>query len=159
GLIRAARENALEDRTLVVYVSPLRALSNDVRQNLEIPLAEIAALAESKGIPLAPIRNLVRTGDTAQSERQKMGRNPPHVLVTPPESLYILLTSAKARNMLRGVKTVIVDEIHAMADDKRGTHLALTLARLDHLTGTPAQRIGLSATVKPIEEVAAFLSP
>jgi ATP-dependent Lhr-like helicase len=159
GLIRAARANALEDRTYVVYVSPLRALSNDVRQNLEIPLAGIAALAEARGIPLAPIRNLVRTGDTAQHDRQKMGRKPPHVLVTTPESLYILLTSAKAREMLRGVRTVIVDEIHAMADDKRGSHLALTLARLDHLTGSPAQRIGLSATVKPVEAVAAFLSP
>ena len=159
GLIRAARKGALDDRIQVVYVSPLRALSNDVRQNLEIPLAEIAALAAAQGIALAPIRNLVRTGDTPQSERQKMGRKPPHVLVTTPESLYILLTSAKARDMLRSVRTVIVDEIHAIADDKRGTHLALTLARLDHLTGTPAQRIGLSATVKPLEDVAAFLSP
>jgi ATP-dependent Lhr-like helicase len=157
-LVRSARAGALPDQVQMVYISPLRALSNDVRQNLEIPLAEIRALAESKGISLAPIRNLVRTGDTSQSERQKMGRTPPHILVTTPESLFIILTSAKARDMLRSVRTVIVDEIHAVADDKRGSHLALTLARLDRLTDRKSQRIGLSATVKPLEEVAAFLS-
>lgn len=159
GLVRRARTGELPDSVQAVYVSPLRALSNDVRQNLEIPLAGIRALAENKGLDLAPIRNLVRTGDTSQSERQRMGRTPPHILVTTPESLYILLTSAKARDMLRTVRTVIVDEIHALADDKRGSHLALSLARLEHLADQRPQRIGLSATVKPIEEVARFLSP
>jgi ATP-dependent helicase Lhr and Lhr-like helicase len=158
GLVRRAKTGELPDSVQAIYVSPLRALSNDVRQNLEIPLAGIAALAESKGIDLAPIRNVVRTGDTSQSERQRMSRTPPHILVTTPESLYILLTSAKARDMLRTVRTVIVDEIHALADDKRGSHLSLSIARLEHLADQRPQRIGLSATVKPIEEVARFLS-
>lgn len=162
-LIRAARSGALPDETQVVYVSPLKALSNDVHRNLEIPLAEIAALAKERGIPLAPIRTAVRTGDTPAWERQQMTKRPPHILVTTPESLFLLMTAAKPRAMLRTIRTVIVDEIHAMADDKRGTHLALTLARLDALTktahGVRPQRIGLSATVKPIEEVASYLSP
>jgi ATP-dependent Lhr-like helicase len=158
ALVRAARAGELPDRVHVVYVSPLRALSNDVRQNLQIPLEEIGALAGRKGLALAPIRNLVRTGDTPASERQKMGRKPPHILVTTPESLFLILTSAKARDMLRHVRTVIVDEIHAVVDDKRGSHLALTLARLDRLAESKPQRIGLSATVKPLEEVARFLS-
>ena len=159
GLVRAARLGALDDQTQVLYVSPLKALSNDVRKNLEIPLAEIAELARAQGIPLAPIRTAVRTGDTPMWEREQMRRQAPHILVTTPESLFILLTAAKSREMLRGVRTVIVDEIHAVADDKRGAHLALSLARLDALvTGPRPQRIGLSATVKPLEEVALFLS-
>jgi ATP-dependent Lhr-like helicase len=157
-LVRAAREGALANETEVVYVSPLKALSNDVHKNLEVPLAEISDLAAQRGIPFSPIRTAVRTGDTPASERQKMGKHRPHILVTTPESLYILLTAAKSREMLKTVRTVIVDEIHAVADDKRGSHLALSLARLDALAGTKPQRIGLSATVKPIEQVAEFLS-
>ena len=161
-LVRLARAQTLPDETAVVYVSPLKALSNDVHKNLEIPLAEISALAAERGIPLAPIRVALRTGDTTQSERQHMTKVRPHILVTTPESLYILLTAAKPREMLARTSTVIVDEIHAIADDKRGSHLALTLARLDRLVEQSGlakpQRIGLSATVKPVEEVAAFLS-
>src|SRR5271170_1017753 len=158
-LVRAARSGALADTTEVVYVSPLKALSNDIHKNLEVPLAEIAELALKQGITLAPIRTAVRTGDTPASERQQMGKHHPHILVTTPESLYILLTAEKSREMLKTTRTVIVDEIHAVADDKRGSHLALSLARLDALCDTKPQRIGLSATVKPIEQVAEFLSP
>ncbi len=159
SLVRAAREGTLRDETAAVYVSPLKALSNDIRKNLDIPLAEITALAAEKGIPLAPIRTAVRTGDTPMWERQQMSKHPPHILVTTPESLFILLTAEGSRRMLRTTRTVIVDEIHAMADDKRGSHLALSLARLDALVDGPKpHRIGLSATVKPIEEVAKFLS-
>ncbi len=161
-LVRRARLGPLADGTEVVYVSPLKALSNDVHKNLEVPLAEIAALAAAQGIALAPIRAALRTGDTPQAERRQMTRTGPHILVTTPESLYILLTAAQPRAMLAGVRTVIVDEIHAVAGNKRGSHLALTLARLDRLVeqsgGGKPQRIGLSATVKPLEEVAAFLS-
>jgi ATP-dependent helicase Lhr and Lhr-like helicase len=157
-LVRAARQGALANETEVVYVSPLKALSNDVHKNLEVPLAEISELAARQGIPFSRIRTAVRTGDTPASERQKMGKQRPHILVTTPESLYILLTAAKSREMLKTVRTVIVDEIHAVADDKRGSHLALSLARLDVLAETKPQRIGLSATVKPIEQVAEFLS-
>ena len=117
----------------MVYVSPLKALSNDVQRNLEGPLAEIAALAMKEGQPFSPIRTAVRTGDTPMPERQRMLKRPPHILVTTPESLFILLTADKSRDMLRTASTVIVDEIHAMADDKRGSHLALSLARLDAL--------------------------
>ena len=128
--------------------SPLKALSNDVHKNLELPLQEMGA----------PVRAAVRTGDTLNRERLQMTKKPPHILVTTPESLFILLTSESGRKMLKTVKTLIVDEIHAIADDKRGSHLALSIARLEHLTGRKLQRIGLSATVKPIEEVAQFLS-
>ena len=162
SLVRRARLGPLPDRTEIVYVSPLKALSNDVHKNLEIPLAEISALARERGIELAPIRAALRTGDTPQGERQRMTRHRPHILVTTPESLFILLTAVKPREMLATVRTVIVDEIHAVADDKRGAHLALTLARLDRLVeqngGPTPQRIGLSATVKPLADVAAFLS-
>jgi ATP-dependent Lhr-like helicase len=143
----------LPDETRVLYVSPLKALGNDVQKNLQGPLAEIRDLD-----PFLPdVRVLVRTGDTPASQRAKMNRTPPHILVTTPESLYILLTSAGGRRILRTVRTVIVDEIHAVARDKRGSHLALSLERLDALTGRETQRIGLSATQKPIEEVAKFL--
>src|ERR1022692_4475535 len=162
SLVRRARLGPLPDRTEIVYVSPLKALSNDVHKNLEVPLAEISALARERGVELAPIRAALRTGDTPQAERQRMTRNRPHILVTTPESLFILLTAAKPREMLASVRTLIVDEIHAVADDKRGAHLALTLARLDRLGeqngGAAPQRIGLSATGKPIEDVARFLS-
>ncbi len=162
ALVKRARLGPLPELTEMVYVSPLKALSNDVHKNLEVPLAEIAALARERGIELAPIRTALRTGDTPQGERAKMQRSRPHILVTTPESLYILLTAAKPREMLARVQTLIVDEIHAVADDKRGSHLAITLARLDRLVEQSGlarpQRIGLSATVKPLEDVAAFLS-
>ncbi|HUB32957.1 MAG TPA: DEAD/DEAH box helicase [Bryobacteraceae bacterium] len=162
ALVRQARRGPLPDQTQVVYVSPLKALSNDVHKNLEEPLAEIRTLAKERGIELAEIRAALRTGDTPQWERQQMTRNRPHILVTTPESLYILLTAARPREMLGSVSTLIVDEIHAVADDKRGSHLALTLARLDRLVEQQGlkkpQRIGLSATVRPIEAVARFLS-
>ncbi len=158
-LVRAARAQTLPDQTQVVYVSPLKALSNDVHRNLELPLAQIAALAKREGVPLMPIRTAVRTGDTPMLERAQMLKKPPHILVTTPESLFILLTAEKPRQMLRSVSTVIVDEIHAIADDKRGSHLTLSLARLDSLIGNRAQRVGLSATVKPIEEIARLLGP
>jgi len=162
-LIRRAAANDLPDETLVVYVSPLKALTNDIRKNLETPLAELLAAAGLAGIELAPIRTATRTGDTPQSERAKMLRKPPHVLVTTPESLFILLTAEKSRALFARVHTVIVDEIHAVAADKRGSHLALTLARLDELvqrqSGRTPQRIGLSATVRPIEQISRFLAP
>jgi ATP-dependent helicase Lhr and Lhr-like helicase len=161
-LIRQASTARLESRTLVVYVSPLKALTNDVRENLEKPLAAVVALAKESGVPLTPILTAVRTGDTTPAQRQQMLRTPPHVLVTTPESLFILLTAERSRRLFFGVTTVIVDEIHAMAADKRGSHLALTLARLDQLVisegGRKPQRIGLSATVRPLEDVARFLS-
>jgi ATP-dependent Lhr-like helicase len=162
-LIRRAATGTLPDRTLVVYVSPLKALSNDVRENLEKPLAQLYSLAVERSTPLEPIRTAVRTGDTTPVQRQRMLRKPPHVLVTTPESLFILLTAERSRRLFAGVSCVIVDEIHAMAGNKRGSHLALTLARLDDLIaregGRRPQRIGLSATVRPLDEVARFLSP
>jgi ATP-dependent helicase Lhr and Lhr-like helicase len=159
GLVRAARNADLAAETQILYISPLKALSNDVRKNLEGPLADIAELAALRGVPLAPIRTAVRTGDTPAADRQRMRKEAPHILVTTPESLFILLTAERSREMLRTVRTVIVDEIHAVADDKRGSHLALTLARLNAVTHKTPQRIGLSATVRPIEEVAAYLAP
>jgi len=150
GLLRQG--GSLRDETQILYVSPLKALANDVEKNLLAPLAEIRALDPS----LPEVRVAVRTGDTASRDRARMGKRPPHVLVTTPESLYVLLTSAGGRAMLRTVRTSIVDEIHAVARDKRGSHLALSLERLEALAG-PVQRIGLSATQKPIGEIAAFL--
>jgi ATP-dependent Lhr-like helicase len=157
---RLARDGAagrLTDETRVVYVSPLKALSNDIQRNLEEPLAGICAEMLAQGSHAPPIRAQVRTGDTSQTERAMMRRTPPHILVTTPESLYLLLTSASGREMLRSVRTVIVDEIHAVAQSKRGSHLTLTLERLCANASQPVQRIGLSATQKPIEEVAKFL--
>jgi ATP-dependent Lhr-like helicase len=144
---------SLPDATQVVYVSPLRALSNDVQKNLQAPLAEMRALDPA----LPELRVLVRTGDTPASQRTAMTRRPPHVLVTTPESLYILLTSQGGRSMLATARTVIVDEIHALVRDKRGAHLALSLERLEALAGRPLQRVGLSATQKPLEDVGRFL--
>src|SRR5579864_8824100 len=158
ALVRKALAGGLSDRTEILYVSPLKALGNDIQKNLEIPLGEILALAGEKGRLMPEIRVAVRTGDTLMQERQRMLKRPPHILVTTPESLYILLTAQRSREILRDVKTVIVDEIHAVADDKRGSHLALSLERLDVLTGRRAVRIGLSATQKPIETVAHFLT-
>ncbi len=144
---------ALADETQVLYVSPLRALSNDVQKNLQGPLAEIRALDPS----VPEVRVLVRTGDTSSSDRTAMARRPPHILVTTPESLYLLLTSDSGRRMLATVKTAIVDEIHAVVRDKRGSHLSLSLERLEKLVGRPVQRVGLSATQKPLDEVGRFL--
>src|SRR5436190_10126255 len=157
-LVRKALAGQLLDRTEVLYVSPLKALGNDIQKNLEIPLGEILALAGERGLLMPEIRTAVRTGDTLMPERRAMLKRPPHILVTTPESLYILLTADKSRAILRDVETVIVDEIHAVADDKRGAHLALSLERLEALTYRPPVRIGLSATQKPIEEVAQFLA-
>lgn len=158
GLLRESLERPLPDEVRVVYVSPLKALSNDVQKNLSEPLAEIRAALPGLGLPEVELRAQLRTGDTPASERQAMVASPPHILVTTPESLYLVLTSARAREMLRSVRTVIVDEIHAVARDKRGSHLALTLERLQALADRPLQRIGLSATQKPIEEIARFLT-
>ncbi|HVH77179.1 MAG TPA: DEAD/DEAH box helicase [Stellaceae bacterium] len=156
-LVRRGLAEGLRDETEIVYVSPLKALSNDIKKNLEAPLAGIGEALGKAGLPPVPIRTLVRTGDTAQAERDKMRRAPPHIVVTTPESLYILLGSASGRAMLATTRTVIVDEIHALAPNKRGAHLALSLERLEALCGRPLQRIGLSATQKPIEAVSRFL--
>ena len=156
-LIQRAARGDLDDATDVVYVSPLKALGNDIAKNLQAPLAEIFQIAWSEGLLLPEIRVAVRSGDTPAHERQAMVRKPPHILITTPESLYILLTAEKSRQFLKTARTVIVDEIHAVAADKRGAHLALSLERLDALAGRPLQRIGLSATQKPIEEVARLL--
>lgn len=160
-LLVAGLAGRLGDHVDVVYVSPLKALSNDIGRNLDTPLTELEALAAERGLSAPGIRTAVRTGDTPASERARMVRRPPHILVTTPESLYILLTAERSRAVLDRTRTVIIDEIHAVVDDKRGAHLALTMARLDDLVvksgGVRPQRIGLSATVRPIEEVARFL--
>lgn len=154
---RGLETGGLPDETAVVYVSPLKALSNDIHLNLEAPLAGIRAELAEMGLPDVDIRTAVRTGDTPAGERQKVFRTPPHVLVTTPESLYVLLGSASGRAMLSTVRTVIVDEIHAVAASKRGSHLALSLERLQALCAQPPVRVGLSATQKPVEAVARFL--
>ena len=158
GLVRQAVAGSLKDETQIVYVSPLKALSNDIRRNLEAPLAGIEAELQALGLPPAQIRSWVRTGDTPAAERNRARRQPPHIVVTTPESLYILLGSASGRRMLATTRTVIVDEIHALAPNKRGAHMALSLERLEALCGHPLLRIGLSATQKPIETVAHFLT-
>jgi ATP-dependent Lhr-like helicase len=156
-LVRQAAAGELADRTQVVYVSPLKALGNDVQKNLERPLFELRTMGAEQGLSLEEIRVAVRTGDTPAHERQRMMRKPPHILITTPESLYILLTSRGGRALLAPADTVIIDEIHAVADDKRGSHLALSLERLDALAERPPVRIGLSATQKPIEAIARLL--
>jgi ATP-dependent Lhr-like helicase len=157
-LVRKALAGDLHDRTEVLYISPLKALGNDIQKNLEIPLGEILQRAGERGLLMPEIRTAVRTGDTLMHERRAMLKRPPHILVTTPESFYILLTAERSRAILRDVETVIVDEIHAVADDKRGAHLALSLERLEALANHPPVRIGLSATQKPIEQVAEFLT-
>ena len=157
GLVRAGLGDGLPERTEVVYVSPLKALSNDIQRNLADPLAGITSLAEGNGTPLPEIRAAVRTGDTLASQRQAMARRPPHILITTPESLYLLLTSESGRRALRGTRTLILDELHAVAGNKRGSHLSLSVERLCALADGPVTRIGLSATQHPIEEVARFL--
>jgi ATP-dependent Lhr-like helicase len=156
-LLRQGLAGTLTDATQVVYVSPLKALSNDIQRNLEAPLAGIAEALRARGLPEVEIRTWVRTGDTPPGERDRARRRPPHIVVTTPESLYILLGSESGRRMLATTRTVIVDEIHALAPNKRGVHLALTLERLNALCGGRLLRVGLSATQKPIEAVAQFL--
>ena len=157
ALVRQGLAVGLKDETQIVYVSPLKALSNDIQRNLEAPLAGVREALRELGLPDVEIRALVRTGVTPPGERQRMGRSPPHIVVTTPESLYILLGSESGRKMLATTRTVIVDEIHALAPSKRGSHLALSLERLAALCHRPLVRVGLSATQKPIELVARFL--
>jgi ATP-dependent Lhr-like helicase len=157
-LFRQSLAGTLKDETQVLYVSPLKALSNDVQKNLQQPLAEITEAAVGGGHLSLPVRVTVRTGDTSTHDRQQMLKRPPHILITTPESLYLLLTAGKSREILKTVRTVIVDEIHAVAPNKRGSHLALSLQRLDALTGARAVRVGLSATQRPIERIAQFLT-
>src|SRR5215467_9031982 len=157
ALARQGLDGGLADETQVVYVSPLKALSNDIQRNLEAPLAGIREALRRQGLPEVDIRTWVRTGDTAAGERERMRRSPPHIVITTPESLYILLGSESGRKMLATVRTVIVDEIHAVAPNKRGSHLAVSLGRLNALCGGDLLRIGLSAPQKQIEAVASFL--
>ena len=157
-LLRESLESGqLPDEVRVVYVSPLKALSADIHKNLAEPRREMRRIAEEMGSPPVGITAAVRSGDTPQAERAAMLRSPPHILVTTPESLYLLLTAERSREMLRTARTVIVDEIDAVLESRRGAHLALSLERLDHVCGRRLQRVGLSATQKPIEEVARFL--
>ncbi|HHF7347318.1 TPA: DEAD/DEAH box helicase [Legionella feeleii] len=157
-LVRKSLDGILSDETEVLYVSPLKALGNDIQKNLMNPLTGIMELAKAEHFSMSEIKVAVRTGDTSPKERLAMSKKPPHILVTTPESLYILLTTEKSRELLRTVKTVIVDEIHALADDKRGSHLSLSLERLEAITHQSPIRIGLSATQKPLELVANFLT-
>ena len=157
-LVRRGVEHGLADETHIVYVSPLKALSNDVQRNLEAPLSGILDELRRLGLPDVEIRPWVRTGDTAPGERQRANRKPPHIVVTTPESLYVLLGSESGRKMLATTRSVIVDEIHAVAPNKRGSHLTLSLERLSALCDDRLLRIGLSATQKPIELVARFLA-
>src|SRR6266498_4956650 len=169
-LVRLGIQGKLADTTHVVYVSPLKALSNDIQKNLQMPLEGIMAELAALGLPEFGIRTLVRTGDTSAAERTAMVKRPPHVVVTTPESLYILLTSEGGRRMLQTAHTLILDEIHALVGDKRGSHLALSVERLEHLVAqyeadnreahirkSRLTRIGLSATQRPVEDVARFL--
>src|SRR4029077_19019842 len=141
-LVRLALAGELRDHTYVVYVSPLRALSNDIQRNLQAPLDEVVSPVRRDRPDCPEIRALVRTGDTPAAQRQQMVRRPPHILVTTPESFYLILTGMRSCEILRQVETVIVDEIHAVARDKRGSHLALSLERLDALVGARPVRIG-----------------
>src|SRR5882724_6663736 len=152
-----AGSRGLPDEVRVVYVSPLKALSADIHKNLAEPRREMRRIAEEMGSPPVGITAAVRSGDTPQGERASMLRSPPHILVTTPESLYLLITAQRSRQMLKTARVVIVDEIHAVLESRRGAHLALSLERLDHVCGRRLQRVGLSATQKPIEEVARFL--
>ncbi|HQZ55483.1 MAG TPA: DEAD/DEAH box helicase, partial [Thermoflexales bacterium] len=149
--------DSAETGVRLLYISPLKALNNDVERNLRAPLEGIRAVAAKNGQHLPAVRVMVRTGDTPASARAQMLKRPPHILITTPESLYLMLTSPKAREMFRGTRSVIVDEIHTLVGNKRGAHLALTLERLAHIANQPVQRIGLSATVRPLEEAARFL--
>src|SRR6266550_4470760 len=156
-LVQDGLRSPLPDEVRVVYVSPLKALSADIHKNLAEPRRGIWRLAEELGLDPPRITAAVRTGDTTQAERAAMLRTPPHILVTTPESLYLLLTAERSRQMLRTARTVIVDEIHAVIGTRRGAHLAITLERLQQIASRPLHRVGLSATQKPIEEVAKYL--
>src|SRR5467141_3402557 len=156
-LVQEGLRAPLPDEVRVVYVSPLKALSADIHKNLAEPRRGILRLAEELGLDPPRITAAVRTGDTTQAERAAMLRTPPHILVTTPESLYLLLTAERSRQMLRTVRTVIVDEIHAVIGTRRGAHLALSLERLQEVADAPLLRIGLSATQAPVETVARFL--
>ena len=156
-IVRGARE-PLPNAVQILYISPLKALNNDIQRNLERPLTELRERVEAKGDRFPEIRVAVRTGDTPASARARMIRKSPHILITTPESLHIMLTTARGRGMFSGVRAVIIDEIHAIAGTKRGAHLALTLERLEELTEEPPQRIGLSATQRPLDEIAKFLA-
>ncbi len=156
NLFEMGEEGKLEDKIYCVYISPLKALANDIHRNLEVPLEEIYALAKSKGMKVPKIRTAIRSGDTSQSERQRMARKPPHIFITTPESLSLVLTSPKFRERFRDVRYVIVDEIHEISGSKRGSMLSVNLERLQNLSG-PLIRIGLSATQAPIEMIAEFL--
>src|SRR4051794_32318689 len=155
-LASAARPEQAQRRCRVLYISPMKALAVDVERNLRAPLTGIRHAAARLGLAEPDITVAIRSGDTPADERRRFGRTPPDILITTPESLFLLLTS-QARESLRGVETVIVDEVHAVAGTKRGAHLALSLERLDTLLDAPAQRVGLSATVRPVDEVARFL--
>src|SRR4029453_305023 len=157
GLTREALDGPLPDEVRVVYVSPLKALSADIQKNLAEPRRAIVERARTAGLAAPEITSAVRTGDTPAAARAAMLRTPPHILVTTPESLYLLLTSERSRAMLRTVRTVIVDEIHAVIGTRRGAHLALSLERLQQVCGRPLLRLGLSATQKPLADVATFL--
>lgn len=156
-LVSLARRNELEDRTYAVYVSPLKALTNDIYVNLERPLAEIMKIAEKDGVNLQKIRVGLRTGDTTAYERQKMSKKSPHIFVTTPESLAIILNSPNFSKKFNLLEFLVVDEIHSLAENKRGTHFSLTMERLQELSVVPLTRIGLSATVAPLERVANYL--
>ena len=157
ALIRKAEAGLLEDGIAILYVSPLKALGSDIHRNLEAPLAEIREIASELGYDLPEIRVAVRSGDTTPSQRRAITKQPPHILITTPESLYLMLTAEKSRATLRQVRTLIVDEIHALVRDRRGSHLALSVARLEHVAEERPTRIGLSATQRPIGEIAAYL--
>ena len=156
-LFREAVAGTLEPELRVVYVSPLRALSNDMHRNLEIPLAEILAEAERQGVCVPALTVGIRTGDTPAHRRAALVRRPPHILVTTPESLFLMLTAEKSRKLLTSVDTLIIDEIHALVRDKRGSHLAVSMERLAAVSQRPLQRIGISATQRPIERIGSFL--
>ncbi len=158
GLMRDALQGGLTDQTRILYVSPLKALGNDVQKNLLQPLAQLRELALAQGLSPQEIRVGVRSGDTKSSERAAMLKRPPHILITTPESLYLLLTAGQSRELLRGVQTVVVDELHALARDKRGSHFTLSLERLKALTHQRPQLVGLSATSKPLDALGAFLT-
>ncbi len=158
SLMRRGLADDLPASIDVVYVSPLKALSSDIQRNLEAPLTEIRAIATEMGLEPPEIRTALRTGDTTQAARAAILRNPPHILITTPESLYLMLTAERSRALLGNVRTVIVDELHALMRDKRGSHLMLSLARLDALCDRRPVRVGLSATVHPIDEAARFLA-
>jgi ATP-dependent Lhr-like helicase len=157
-LFQRGAAGTLTDETTVLYVSPLKALGNDVQKNLLTPLEELKTRARAAGLSLPEVRVLVRSGDTSPAERAAMVKRPPHILITTPESLYLYLTAAKSRQTLRAVRTVVVDELHALARDKRGSHFALSMERLRALVGVPIQCIGLSATTKPLDGLARFLT-